>query len=382
MIRTVVLWLLLMLPIGSAWARQDLSYPPFSGAHSDGSDFSYWLFYHDKPDAWFESNEAMRIADHLLSYQLLNGGWCKQIDMVSAPYQPGRQKSIYSSGEATFDNEATTSQMRFLARTYNATHDARYREAFLRGVDYILRAQYPSGGWPQRYPLRHRDYHDYVTFNDFAMIAVMELTRDIVAREGFEFVDERRVRALRRALERGLDYILRSQIRVNGRLTAWCQQHHPVTYEPLPGRAYEQVSLVSAESAGILLLLVSLRRETRAIERSIQAGAAWLREVRIDGYRQGRLDGLTALIPDPKAHVWARFYEIGTSRPIFSDHDGRIRYSIEEVSPERRNGYGWYTNLPDRLFTVLGNTGGRAKAMKRAPAAVCRAKAMTAAPPR
>lgn len=93
MIRTVVPWLLLMLPIGSAWARQDLSYPPFSGAHSDGSDFSYWLFYHDKPDAWFESNEAIRIADHLLSYQLLNGGWCKQIDMVSAPYQPGRRSA-------------------------------------------------------------------------------------------------------------------------------------------------------------------------------------------------------------------------------------------------------------------------------------------------
>ena len=357
MIRTVLLCLILM-PLGpGAWARKDISYRPFSGAHSDGSDFSYWLYYADKPDAWFATEEARRIADNVLSYQLPHGGWSKQIDMISAPHRPGAPQSHYRGGQGGFDNEATTAQMRFLARAYKATGDHRYRDAFLRGVDYLLHAQYPSGGWPQVYPLSGT-FQRCVTFNDYAMTSVMELLRDVLRSRGFEFVDARRCKALNAAFEKGLDYILKSQIQVNGRLTAWCQQHDPVTYEPRPARAYEHVSLTSAESAGILLVLVSLRHKTPAIERAIQAGAAWLREARIDGYRQGKLNGLRALVPDPSGHVWARFYEIGTNRPIFSDYDGAIRYSIEEISAERRNGYGWYSNLPDRLLRLLGDVGG------------------------
>jgi len=354
--RRIALCLILMMAASAAWGKKAISYPPFSGAHSDGSDFSYWLYYAEKPDAWFATDEARRIADNILSYQLPHGGWSKQVDMVSGPHRPGTPQSHYRGGQSAFDNEATTAQMRYLARAFKATGDARYRDAFLRGVDYILRAQYPTGGWPQVYPLVS-GYHRYVTFNDHAMTSVMELLRDILRHGGFEFVDARRRKALGSAFDKGLDYILKSQIRVNGRLTGWCQQHDPVTYEPRPGRSYEHVSLASAESAGILLLLVSLPDKAPAVERAIKAGARWLREARIDGYRQGKVNGLTALVPDPSGHVWARFYEIGTDRPIFSDRDGVIKYSIGEIGPERRNGYGWYTNSPDRLFQLLSELG-------------------------
>ena len=46
--------------------------------------------------------------------------------------------------------------MRFLALMVQATRDIRYRAAFDRGVDYLLAAQYPNGGWPQYFPLRKR----------------------------------------------------------------------------------------------------------------------------------------------------------------------------------------------------------------------------------
>lgn len=56
--------------------------------------------------------------------------------------------------EGTFDNAATTGELRVLARAFQVTSDTRYEKAFLTGFDHILEAQYPNGGWPQYYPLR------------------------------------------------------------------------------------------------------------------------------------------------------------------------------------------------------------------------------------
>ena len=43
----------------------------------------------------------------------------------------------------------------------------------MQAVDYLLAAQYPNGGWPQRFPLKSEfshhglpDYTSYLTFND------------------------------------------------------------------------------------------------------------------------------------------------------------------------------------------------------------------------
>ena len=46
--------------------------------------------------------------------------------------------------------------MRYLARVYNGTGYERFKESFLRGIDYLLEAQYDNGGWPQYYPLSRR----------------------------------------------------------------------------------------------------------------------------------------------------------------------------------------------------------------------------------
>ena len=48
--------------------------------------------------------------------------------------------------------------------------------------------------------------------------------------------------------------------------------------------------------------------------------------------------------------IWARFYEIGTNRPIFSDRDSVIKYSLGEVGLERRTGYQWLKYWPKNLI--------------------------------
>ena len=43
---------------------------------------------------------------------------------------------------------------------------------------------------------------------------------------------------------------------------------------------------------------------------------------------------------------WARFYELGTDRPIYGDRDGEVHYTLEELSQERRDGYAWHGRWP------------------------------------
>ncbi len=66
--------------------------------------------YLKNEDAWFATDEAKRIASNILSYQSDLGGWPKNIDTAAAPFA-GDRKEIHP----TFDNSATTDELRFLA---------------------------------------------------------------------------------------------------------------------------------------------------------------------------------------------------------------------------------------------------------------------------
>lgn len=85
--------------------------------------------------------QAKRVAANILSFQSDLGGWPKNVDTTKNPYE-GDRRSL----EPTYDNGATTGELRFLARIYTATGDATYQTAFNLGLDYILQGQYPNGG--------------------------------------------------------------------------------------------------------------------------------------------------------------------------------------------------------------------------------------------
>jgi PelA/Pel-15E family pectate lyase len=60
------------------------------------------------------------------------------------------------------------------------------------------------------------------------------------------------------------------------------------------------------------------------------------------------------VVNDPKAPpIWARFYELGTARPLFCNRDGKAVYSLAEVDRERRTGYGWYTYDPAKVLQTF-----------------------------
>jgi pectate lyase len=308
--------------------------------------------YLAKPDDWFAGAEAKRVAANILTYQSDLGGWPKNIDTSRAPFT-GDRKTL----RPTFDNDATTDELRFLARIYNATQEERYRQAFGKGFDYILKAQYPTGGWPQFYP-PGKQYHRHITFNDHAMVRLMEFLREVYSSKTYRFVDAGRRKAGRLAFDRGIDCILKCQIKVKGKLTAWCAQHDEKDYRPRPGRTYELVSLSGGESVGIVRLLMSLDDPSPEVKRAVEGAVAWFESATLPGIRVVRKKDPKAprgndnvVVKDPDAPpMWARFYEIGTNRPLFADRDGIAKYQLADIGYERRNGYRWLGYWPQELL--------------------------------
>lgn len=294
--------------------------------------------YLKETDAWFQSSEARRIADNILTWQAPAGDWPKNGDTVSQPYSDDTNKL-----HGTFDNGATTGEIRFLARACNATQDARYQAAALKGIDHILEAQYPTGGWPQYSPPPSNSYHRHITFNDNAMVRLLETLRKVATSTDFDFVDQPRRESAQKAFDRGIACILNCQIKVNGKLTVWCAQHDEKDLSPRPARKFELVSLSGSESAGILRLLMTLEQPSPAVIRAIQAGAEWFASATITGLRQTRVDRNKVIVADTNAPaLWARFYEIETGRPLFSGRDSVPKYTLAEIEAERSNGYAWY----------------------------------------
>ena len=327
----------------------------------------------DKPAEWYSQTEALRIADIVISFQTPAGGWSKNLDMTKHPRAPGERYStdntsrfpVSSDNDAprdrswnyvgTFDNDATVTQLRFLAKVISAPgakNDKAHRNAFFRGLEYVFAAQYPNGGWPQVWPLQG-GYHDAITFNDNAMVQVLELLRDVAAGGNeFGFVPTKVRARAEEGMKRGIQCILTTQIVVNGRRTVWCQQHDALTLEPCSARNYEMPSESSAESAQIMEFLMSIPKPSWDVVGAIHAAAAWFEETKLNdvAYRYAGEDGRLLVKAPGNGPLWARYYEISTNRPIFGDRDKTIHDDVNEISKERRNGYAWYRDSPGKAL--------------------------------
>ncbi|GAA4852247.1 hypothetical protein GCM10023310_33870 [Paenibacillus vulneris] len=313
-----------------------------------------------------DAEKDIRQADNLLTWQTAEGGWYKY--SISDKYgrawdgQEGKSDWRTKDGKdiGTIDNNATTNEILFLSVMYKQTGDVRYKEAVDRGLKFLLTMQYPNGGWPQVYPARG-NYSDYVTFNDNAMMRVMNVLTMAKKREypfNTDIVSDDTATKLQESLDRGLDYILKSQIAVNGILTAWCAQHDPVTYEPREARAYEHPSISGSESVEIVKYLMALPNQTPEVKKSIESALAWFDANKLSGikYVSGDKNNVY-FVPDPASTSWYRFYEIGTNLPIFSGRDGVIKHNILEIEAERRNGYSWGGSWPLNLLKIANSVG-------------------------
>ena len=322
---------------------------------------------------WYAGDEARRIADIVVSFQTPAGGWGKNLDFSKHLREPGEDFTPDNSSRftgtndyetshdvrwsyvGTIDNGATTTQLRYLARMIStgSTNSTRANSrAFERGVEYLLAAQNPNGGWPQVWPLQG-GYHDAITYNDGAMLNVLRLMQDIAAGAGdFKFTSRSMRRRAAGSVASGLRCILATQIIVNGQRTVWCQQHDALTLQPASARNYEMPSLCSGESAAIVTFLMDLPEPDSNIVASVRGAVAWFEKTQIRdvAFRKVGGEGRTLVAAPGAGPLWARYYEIGSDRPIFGERDKTIHDVVDEISRERRDGYAWFTDNPGEVI--------------------------------
>ncbi len=310
----------------------------------------------DQSSSWWSSDEAIRIAENVLLFQREIGGWPKNTNMQMELSDTQKDSLLEVKEEntgCTIDNGAVDYELTYLSKVYKAISDtgdnAEIKAGFLLGIEYLLEAQYDNGGWPQFYPLKG-GYPDCITYNDDAMVNVMDILNHVFESDGTYSITapDSTIEKAENAYNKGVDCILNTQYCQKGVLTVWCAQHDEETLLPVKARDYELASLSGQESAEIIKLLMSLDNPDKEIKRAVYGGAVWYDENRIEGQslesftNDDGLEDLHIVYDESASDMWARFYTLDYNIPFFCSRDGVKKYSIAEISYERRNGYSWY----------------------------------------
>lgn len=263
---------------------------------------------------------AQRSADVLIHGQHESGGWNYFIDLDPEGLQKyydtffskcwGWQEYLKNRGNATFDDYVTTQSTRFLLRLFEETKSPGIRVALDRALDFILKAQYSNGGWPQRYPLDPdpEDYTRNYTFND-------DVIADCIAVlvEAYKSLRDRRYHE---AARRGMNFYLLSQLPEPQ--AGWAQQYGP-DLKPAWGRPFEVNAVCSSQTYSNVLDLMrfSMMTGEKNYLSEIPKALDWLDGAAIEG-----ADGFT--------HTC--FYELETNRPVYARQTGT---TIEDVKFEK-----------------------------------------------
>lgn len=282
--------------------------------------------YHATQDEQFYQ-AAEQVAAAIVAAQRPEGGW-NYLHDFAGERSTRRWYATYGAnawrmeefqhyyGNSTFDDAGTSEAMQFLLRLHVEKNDRRWRPALDRAIGFVLRSQYPNGGWPQRYPL-HRDYTRYITFNDD------------VAGENIKFLlmvkqtlgDPRVDAAVRRAMD---SFVITQQPQPQ---PAWGLQHTVEDLKPAAARTYEPRAFAThttSDNLGQLMTFYELTGDRKYMER-IPEALAWLEQTRLPTPR-----------PDDRTHP--TFIEIGTNRPMYVHRRGSNvvngRYYVD-YSPEK-----------------------------------------------
>nr|AAW84081.1 pectate lyase [uncultured bacterium] len=303
------------------------------------------------------------VAENMLLLQTASGGWSKhyrgkKVD-YTRNYDTAERAALRAPGrhdDATIDNKATTSEIAYLVQAHARTGNPAYLDGARRGVEYLLRAQYPNGGWPQFYP-DHSSYRHQITLNDDAMVHAITVLQDIAAgRDGMQaLTPEFGVRAAA-AAQRGIGNLLELQVRIDGEPTIWAAQYDEHSLQPAKARAYELPSLAVAESVGVVRLLMRQPRPDARTVAAIESAARWLEAHRLHDLALERVDAPAEetgkdvrVVTRPGASLWARFYDLDGQQPLFVDRDSKP-VPFASLPNERRTGYAWYGTWPEKLL--------------------------------
>ena len=281
---------------------------------------------------------AKEVGDALATVQLDVGGWRMRqplSDEWSNRYIDDTN-AYRRTPQADFDDARTQGPTLFFIELVRDGSDSeRHKEALNRALNLFLEAQYPSGGWPQYYPLEtedgHSDLDNYRRYHHINDASIPDCI-DVLLAAYQAFGDEEHLEAAVRAA----DWLL--EVRLPG--AAWAQQYYDDFIKgplkpnsPAPGRWFEPMAITAAETLHVLDILIDVWLETgdgRYVEPFGEV-AEWYERSRLDDGR------------------WARFYELHTNRPLYCTPDRVITYSDEDLRP----GYAWKGTWGQRALETI-----------------------------
>lgn len=362
-LRLVALLLLAALP-GVAWPAEQ---PPVALNGFDDA-IHHWRNVHSDKYPRYAPEQVAQIADNLLLYQRKDGGWLQNQDparILDAAERAYFQQESRKTG-GSFDNRNIYTQVEYLAAAYAATHDARYRDASLKGIEFILAQQDPKcGGWPHSVPATQR-YHPYITIADDVTSGVLTTLRKATAdTHRFGFVDAPLRKRIAQAVERGDGCLLRLQIRQDGKLAGWAGQYDDATLQPAQGRKFELPSIVAQESVGVVRYLMRIPDPSPEVVAAVEGAVDWFHRVEIAGWKIETFEAPLEqyqyhasskdrrLVSDPTATgLWARFYDLRDNSVVLATRESKRVASYAEIPRERRTGYEWYGHWPQPLLEL------------------------------
>jgi PelA/Pel-15E family pectate lyase len=277
---------------------------------------------------------AARAAAALIWGQSHEGGWNYMIDFAGDRSLKEWYNTIGKNGwrleefqhyygNDTYDDDVTSDAARFLLRMYMEKLDSKYKPALDKAFDFILKSQYPNGGWPQRYPLRydfnkagHPDYSSYYTFNDDVIWENVNFLIQCYLTLGEErFLD---------AIYRGMNFYMLSQTGSGG----WAQQYDR-QMQPAGARTYEPAALLPKTTFANAMLLLKFYQYTgdRKFLSRVPDAIEWLEKTR-----------LSPSMTENGRYTHPQFVDAITNRPVFVHRKGsNVKYGYYYVDSSDKN---------------------------------------------
>lgn len=274
---------------------------------------------------------TISVADLIVALQNEDGGF----QVLPDNYEMSQKETGLGSMKdvSSVYNGATTSELKYLAKyiTANKPEDSKYQDAFVKGIKYLLTTQHDNGGWSMN-PGSESGFNANIEVGNKAMTEVLTLLSDIAILNNQDYVFARKamnVDEIKSAVEKGNDFIVKSQISNNNKKSGWATQYDKSGNVTM-GHTYERESVSSYTTKDVIDYLMTIHNPSQDIKDAVESAYSWLKDVKIADKEQKVVkdtsmnNGFDVYLVDGSG-TWASNYVYDKAtdsyRPLYSDVD-------------------------------------------------------------
>lgn len=271
------------------------------------------------------------VADLIVALQNEDGGF----QVLPDNYEMSQKETGLGSMKdvSSVYNGATTAELKYLAKyiTANKPEDSKYQDAFVKGIKYLLTTQHDNGGWSMN-PGSGSGFNANIEVGNKAMTEVLTLLSDIAILNNQDYVFARKamnVDEIKSAVEKGNDFIVKSQISNNNKKSGWATQYDKSGNVTM-GHTYERESVSSYTTKDVIDYLMTIHNPSQDIKDVVESAYSWLKDVKIADKEQKVVkdtsmnNGFDVYLVDGSG-TWASNYVYDKAtdsyRPLYSDVD-------------------------------------------------------------